>query len=190
MGISPAELLFGNAVKLDRGLFFPPAERNASVLTKPLSESAAKLLFLQDQLISIAADRLKITDSQRLGNCIKMSKKTFIRLVKEKTFESGDEKPVEMDQTYEDKSYFTPMKENPMKSPIFTTPPQNTPKKAYLALLKPIEISDPAESVLEKLKNLKKIQLQIRLEKYLFGKVAKMYIACILYQIKGESCEE
>jgi transposase InsO family protein len=66
-GISPAELLFGNAVKLDRGLFLPPAERNASILTKPLSESAAKLLFLQDQLISIAADRLKITDSQRLG---------------------------------------------------------------------------------------------------------------------------
>jgi transposase InsO family protein len=66
-GISPAELLFGNAVKLDRGLFLPPAERNASVLTKPLSESAAKLLSLQDQLITIAADRLKITDSQRLG---------------------------------------------------------------------------------------------------------------------------
>lgn len=66
-GISPAELLFGNAVKLDRGLFLPPAERNASILIKPLSESAAKLLFLQDQLISIAADRLKITDSQRLG---------------------------------------------------------------------------------------------------------------------------
>jgi transposase InsO family protein len=66
-GISAAELLFGNAVKLDRGLFLPPAERNASVLTKPLSESAAKLLFLQDQLISIAADRLQITDSQRLG---------------------------------------------------------------------------------------------------------------------------
>jgi transposase InsO family protein len=66
-GISPAELLFGNAVKLDRGLFLPPSERNASVLTKPLSESTAKLLFLQDQLIAIAADRLQITDSQRLG---------------------------------------------------------------------------------------------------------------------------
>jgi hypothetical protein len=66
-GISPAELLFGNAVKLDRGLFLPPAERNASILTKPLSESAAKLLYLQDQLISLASDRLKITDSQRLA---------------------------------------------------------------------------------------------------------------------------
>jgi len=54
-GISAAELLFGNAVKLDRGLFLPPAERNASILTKPLSESTAKLLFLQDQLINIAA---------------------------------------------------------------------------------------------------------------------------------------
>jgi transposase InsO family protein len=66
-GISPAELLFGNAVKLDRGLFLTPSERNASVLTKPLSESTAKLLSLQDQLIAIAADRLQITDSQRLG---------------------------------------------------------------------------------------------------------------------------
>ena len=65
--MSPAELLFGNAIQLDRGLFLPPAERNASILTKPLSESAAKVLYLQDQLISIAADRLKITDSQRLG---------------------------------------------------------------------------------------------------------------------------
>jgi transposase InsO family protein len=66
-GISPAELLFGNAISLDRGLFLPPAERNASILTKPLSESAAKLLYLQDTLITIAAERLKITDSQRLG---------------------------------------------------------------------------------------------------------------------------
>jgi hypothetical protein len=66
-GISPAELLFGNAVKLDRGFFLPPAEWNASVLTKPFAESAAEHLFLQDQLISIAADRLKIIDTQRLG---------------------------------------------------------------------------------------------------------------------------
>ena len=66
-GISAAELLFGNAIKLDRGLFLPPAERNASVLTRPLSLSAAKLLSLQDKLISIASDRLQLTDSQRLG---------------------------------------------------------------------------------------------------------------------------
>jgi hypothetical protein len=36
-GISPAELLFGNAMKLDRGLFLTPAERNTSVLIKPHS---------------------------------------------------------------------------------------------------------------------------------------------------------
>ena len=66
-GISAAELLFGNAVKLDRGRFLPPAERNASVLTRPLSESAAKMLHLQDKLISIASERLQITDSERLG---------------------------------------------------------------------------------------------------------------------------
>ena len=66
-GISPAEMLFGNAVKLDRGLFLTPAERNASVLIKPLSESAAKLLRIQDELISYAKESLQLTDSQRLG---------------------------------------------------------------------------------------------------------------------------
>ena len=66
-GISPAEMLFGNAVKLDRGLFLTPAERNASVLIKPLSESAANLLRIQDELISYAKESLQLTDSQRLG---------------------------------------------------------------------------------------------------------------------------
>jgi hypothetical protein len=42
---SPAQLLFGNAIKLDRGLFLTPAERNASVLIKPLSLSTSKLLY-------------------------------------------------------------------------------------------------------------------------------------------------
>jgi transposase InsO family protein len=66
-GISAAQLLFGNAINLDRGLFLPPAERNASVLTKPLSVSAAKLLLLQDRLMTIARDRLRLTDSHRIG---------------------------------------------------------------------------------------------------------------------------
>jgi transposase InsO family protein len=42
-GISSTELLFGNTINLDRGLFLPPAERNASILTNPLSASAAKI---------------------------------------------------------------------------------------------------------------------------------------------------
>jgi hypothetical protein len=106
-------------------------------------------------------------------NYLKISKKTFIRLVKEKTFESGDEKPVEMEKTY-DSSYTTlPMNENPMrKTPVFTTPMQTTPKKAYTALLKPIEISDPEEiqrykAILNKFKPLKMIQLQLKVEKIL-----------------------
>jgi transposase InsO family protein len=66
-GIAPAELLFGNAIKLDRGLFLTPAERNASVLTKPLSESASELLRIQDELINYAKESLQLTDSQRLG---------------------------------------------------------------------------------------------------------------------------
>jgi hypothetical protein len=111
-------------------------------------------------------------------NYIKMSKKTFIRLIREKTFESGEDKPVEMDKSYPDAPYSTPpMSENPMKkTPIFTTPMQNTPKKVYTALLKNIEISDSEEikkynDILNTLKPLKKIQLQIKLEKYVPGLV-------------------
>ena len=60
-------MLFGNAIKLDIGLFLTPAERNASVLTKPLSESASELLRIQDELINYAKESLQLTDSQRLG---------------------------------------------------------------------------------------------------------------------------
>jgi hypothetical protein len=70
-----------------------------------------------------------------------------------------------------------PMSENPMKkTPIFTTPMQNTPKKVYTALLKDIEISDPVElqkynTILNTLKPLKKVQLQVRMDKYIPGMV-------------------
>jgi hypothetical protein len=109
-------------------------------------------------------------------NYIKMSKKTFIRLIREKTFESGEETPVELEKTYPDAPYSTPpMSENPMKkTPVFTTPMQNTPKKVYTALLKDIEISDPVElqkynSILNTLKPLKKVQLQVRMDKIIPG---------------------
>jgi hypothetical protein len=67
-GISPAQLLFGNSINLDRGLFLPPSERNASVLIKPLSEHTSKMLNLQDTLIKIATSKLQLTDNFRLGN--------------------------------------------------------------------------------------------------------------------------
>jgi sulfur relay (sulfurtransferase) DsrC/TusE family protein len=111
-------------------------------------------------------------------NYIKMSKKTFIRVIKEKTFESGEDKPVpEMEKMYPDAPTTQPMNENPMKKiPIFTSPPPMTPKKVYTALLKNIEISDSEEikrynAILNTFKPLKKIQLQIKLEKYVPGLV-------------------
>jgi sulfur relay (sulfurtransferase) DsrC/TusE family protein len=111
-------------------------------------------------------------------NYIKMSKKTFIRLIKQQTFESGEDKPVpEMEKMYPDAPITPPMNENPMKkTPVFTTPMQNTPKKVYTALLKDIEISDPEElqkynSILNTLKPLKKVQLQVRMDRRIPGVV-------------------
>jgi sulfur relay (sulfurtransferase) DsrC/TusE family protein len=110
-------------------------------------------------------------------NYIKMSKKTFIRLIREKTFNSGEETPVELEKMYPDAPSTPPVSENPMKkTPIFTSPPPMTPKKVYTALLKNIEISDSEEikkynAILNTLKPLKKIQLQIKLEKYVPGLV-------------------
>ena len=65
---SPAELLFGNALNLDRGLFLTPAERNASDLTKPLSASASKMLLLQDNIMKSAEKLLRLSDVIRLGS--------------------------------------------------------------------------------------------------------------------------
>jgi hypothetical protein len=58
---APAELLFGNSLNLDRGLFLTPPERNASTLTKPLSVSAAKMLLLQDDILIAAKRSLQVT---------------------------------------------------------------------------------------------------------------------------------
>jgi len=65
--ISPAEMLFGKAIDLDRSIFLPPLERNASDLEKPLSAHTSKMLSIQDNLIKIARDQLQLSDSNRIG---------------------------------------------------------------------------------------------------------------------------
>ena len=65
--ISPAEMLFGNALDLDRSIFVPAQERNASVLEKPLSAHTSKMLSIQDNLIKIARDQLQFSDRNRIG---------------------------------------------------------------------------------------------------------------------------
>jgi Chromo (CHRromatin Organisation MOdifier) domain len=59
--ISSSELLFGNVLKLDRGIFLPPSER---VVTddKPLSKRMSNLLKTQDSLLKASAEELLRTD--------------------------------------------------------------------------------------------------------------------------------
>ena len=65
--VSPAQMLFGKALSLDRGIFLPPSERNASTITKPLSEYLSNLLKVQEEVMIIARDKLALTDSLRIG---------------------------------------------------------------------------------------------------------------------------
>ena len=60
MKISAAQLLFGNVVHLDRGIFLPTAEHIAS--DRPLSRHMSNLLKMQDSLIKASAKELLRTD--------------------------------------------------------------------------------------------------------------------------------
>jgi hypothetical protein len=59
--ISAAELLFGNVLKLDRGIFLPPSERLA-IEGKPLSKHMSDFLKMQDSLLKASAKELLRTD--------------------------------------------------------------------------------------------------------------------------------
>ena len=58
--ISSSQLLFGNVVKLDRGLFLPVEERPPS--SQRLSSTMSELLFIQDNLLKASAKELLRTD--------------------------------------------------------------------------------------------------------------------------------
>ena len=59
--ISAAELLFGNVLKLDRGIFLPPSER-LPIDGKPLSKHMSDFLKMQDSLLKASAKELLRTD--------------------------------------------------------------------------------------------------------------------------------
>ena len=59
--ISASQLLFGNVLKLDRGIFLPPAERNVTD-DKPFSKRMSNLLKTQDSLLKASAKELLRTD--------------------------------------------------------------------------------------------------------------------------------
>ena len=66
-GISPADLLFGNALNLDRGIFLSNEETILSE-PQPLSARMAQLLKLQSDLIAKHRQILMEKDSQHLVN--------------------------------------------------------------------------------------------------------------------------
>ena len=60
--ISSAQLLFGNILKLDRGIFLPQDERPQLKNKKPLSKYISDLIKLQDSLLKTSAKELLRTD--------------------------------------------------------------------------------------------------------------------------------
>ena len=61
--ISSSQLLFGNMLNLDRGLFLPVSERSNK---QPLSKYMSDLLSIQDNLLKISAKELLRTDQLHL----------------------------------------------------------------------------------------------------------------------------
>jgi hypothetical protein len=55
--VSASQLLFGNAINLDRGLFLPVMER--PIQDQPLSATVSKMLRLQDEVMNTAREVLK-----------------------------------------------------------------------------------------------------------------------------------
>jgi hypothetical protein len=55
--IAAAKLLFGNVLKLDKGIFLPPSERLA-IESEPLSKHVSDFLEMQDCLLKASAKEL------------------------------------------------------------------------------------------------------------------------------------
>jgi hypothetical protein len=64
--ISASQLLFGNAINLDRGIFLPASER--PIQDKPLSATVSQMLHLQDEVMKTAREVLKLTDDLHLAS--------------------------------------------------------------------------------------------------------------------------
>ena len=64
--VSPAQLLYGNAITLDRGIFLPQAEREGTSMS--LSEWAAKMLEKQGRLLQIAKMHQHAADEYHIAS--------------------------------------------------------------------------------------------------------------------------
>ena len=64
--LAPSQILFGNALDLDRGIFVPTREHVEG--GQPLSEYMAKLLALQESLVLIARKNIVFADAVHIGN--------------------------------------------------------------------------------------------------------------------------
>ena len=64
--VTPAELLYGNAIDLDRGIFLPNAPLDAEGREIRLSEWAANMLQTQKNILEIATKLQKKRDLKRL----------------------------------------------------------------------------------------------------------------------------
>jgi len=64
-GITPASLLFGNSLDLDRGIFLPLSERPSSDI--PLSTTMSNMLAFQDKIMTTARSVLMETDKLHMG---------------------------------------------------------------------------------------------------------------------------
>ena len=64
--VSASQLLFGNAINLDKGLFLPPLER--PLQNQPLSGHMSKMLHLQDEIMTTAREVLRNTDELHMAS--------------------------------------------------------------------------------------------------------------------------
>jgi transposase InsO family protein len=64
--MSSSQMLFGNAINLDRGLFLPPIER--PIQGHPLSHHMSKMLLFQDEVMERARSILQETDSLHIAS--------------------------------------------------------------------------------------------------------------------------
>ena len=54
--ISASQMLFGNMLNLDKGIFIPRSERSSA--SKPLSQYMSDLLTIQENLLKASAEEL------------------------------------------------------------------------------------------------------------------------------------
>jgi transposase InsO family protein len=74
--VSSSQLLFGNAINLDRGLFLPPIERPVQDL--PLSVHMSQMLQFQDEVMTKARDIFKKSDEIHMASFSKAKPTEFL----------------------------------------------------------------------------------------------------------------